>query len=127
LVSGSVGEKWRVGWAAGRRRERWQPPPVPPVRVDDPTALRGGDEQLLLLAADNDWAERLHQRAQQVMGESIELLERIVDDSLLGAIADGTFGITRRPADGGKGLDGVVAHADGYYNPATELLEEERA
>jgi beta-lysine 5,6-aminomutase alpha subunit len=69
----------------------------------------------------------IHQRAQQVMGESIELLERIVDDSLLGAIADGTFGITKRPADGGKGLDGVIAHADGYYNPATELLEEGRA
>jgi beta-lysine 5,6-aminomutase alpha subunit len=63
-------------------------------------------------------------RARQVLSESIELLERICDDGLLTAIAEGTFGVTRRPADGGKGLDGVVAHADGYYNPATELLEE---
>jgi hypothetical protein len=38
--------------------------------------------------------------------------------------ASGTFGITKRPADGGKGLDGVVAHADGYLNPAVDLLEE---
>ena len=65
----------------------------------------------------------IHQRAQQVLAESIELLERIVDDGLLGAIADGTFGITKRPADGGKGLEGVVAQGDGYYNPATEILE----
>jgi beta-lysine 5,6-aminomutase alpha subunit len=65
----------------------------------------------------------IQQRARQVLAESIELLERICDDGLLGAIADGTFGVTRRPADGGRGLDGVVAHADGYYNPATEILE----
>jgi beta-lysine 5,6-aminomutase alpha subunit len=42
---------------------------------------------------------------------------------MLNAIADGTFGVTKRPADGGKGLDGVIPHADGYVNPATELLE----
>ncbi len=63
-------------------------------------------------------------RARQVLAESVELLERICDDTLLQAIADGTFGITRRPPDGGKGLAGVVPHAAGYYNPATALLEE---
>jgi beta-lysine 5,6-aminomutase alpha subunit len=63
-------------------------------------------------------------RARQVLSEAVELLGRIADDGLLPAIAEGTFGITKRPADGGKGLDGVVAHADGYWNPAVELLEE---
>jgi beta-lysine 5,6-aminomutase alpha subunit len=63
-------------------------------------------------------------RAREVLGESVDLLERIVDDGLLNAIADGTFGVTKRPADGGRGLDGVVAHAPGYYNPATAILEE---
>jgi beta-lysine 5,6-aminomutase alpha subunit len=58
-----------------------------------------------------------------VLAESVELLERIADDGLFTAIANGTFGVTRRPADGGRGADGVVAHADGYFNPATELLE----
>ncbi|MDQ1695736.1 MAG: beta-lysine 5,6-aminomutase alpha subunit [Frankiaceae bacterium] len=62
-------------------------------------------------------------RARQVLGESVELLERIAADGLFEAIADGTFGITRRPSDGGRGLDGVVARADGYLNPASELLE----
>ena len=31
--------------------------------------------------------------------------------------------VTRRPPDRGRGADGVVAHADGYWNPATEVLE----
>ncbi|HEY9474801.1 MAG TPA: lysine 5,6-aminomutase subunit alpha, partial [Mycobacteriales bacterium] len=64
------------------------------------------------------------QRARQVLNEAVELLDTIRSDGLLTAIAEGTFGITRRPVDGGKGLDGVVEHADGYYNPAVELLEE---
>ena len=63
------------------------------------------------------------QRAKQVLSEAIDLLGRIDDDGLLNAIADGTFGITKRPADRGKGLDGVAQQADGYYNPATEILE----
>ncbi len=67
-------------------------------------------------------------RARQVLAESIELLERIVGDGgrtpLLTAIADGTFGLMKRPADAGKGLDGVVQHAPGYLNPAVDLLEE---
>jgi beta-lysine 5,6-aminomutase alpha subunit len=65
-------------------------------------------------------------RAGQVLAETLELLETLADQGLLAAIAEGTFGITRRPADGGKGLEGVVAHADGYYNPAVEILEEGR-
>ncbi|WP_433274238.1 lysine 5,6-aminomutase subunit alpha [Actinosynnema sp. CS-041913] len=62
-------------------------------------------------------------RAHQVLGEAVDLLARIVDDGLLDAIADGTFGLMKRPADGGKGADGVVEKADGYRNPAAELLE----
>ena len=51
----------------------------------------------------------IQQRAHAVLGEAVDLLERIVDDTLLNAIADGTFGIMKRPADRGKGLDGVAA------------------
>ncbi|WP_122817547.1 lysine 5,6-aminomutase subunit alpha [Nocardioides pantholopis] len=67
-------------------------------------------------------------RARQVLGESIDLLERILahEHGLLDAIADGTFGLMRRPADGGRGLDGVARKAEAYYNPAAELLQEER-
>jgi beta-lysine 5,6-aminomutase alpha subunit len=63
-------------------------------------------------------------RARQVLGEAVDLLEKIVDDTLLTAIADGTFGLMRRPADAGKGLDGVARRAEDYLNPAIDLLEE---
>src|SRR5262249_9847710 len=62
-------------------------------------------------------------RAHQVLGEPGRLLDEIVDDTLLKAIGDGTFGIMKRPATGGKGLDGVAKHEPGYFNPATEILE----
>ncbi|WP_110183449.1 lysine 5,6-aminomutase subunit alpha [Nocardioides solisilvae] len=65
----------------------------------------------------------IHRRAREVLGESVGLLERIVDEGLLAAIADGTFGLMKRPADRGRGLDGVAEKAEGYVNPATELLE----
>jgi len=69
-------------------------------------------------------------RARQVLSEAVDLLEKIVGDKgqpgsvpLLQAIGDGTFGLMKRPADKGKGLDGVVRCAPGYDNPATTLLE----
>jgi beta-lysine 5,6-aminomutase alpha subunit len=68
----------------------------------------------------------IHQRAEQVLRESIELLEQIADHEggLLDAIADGTFGLMKRPPDAGRGLDGVARKAPDYYNPASEILEE---
>ncbi|WP_238011019.1 lysine 5,6-aminomutase subunit alpha [Dactylosporangium sp. AC04546] len=62
-------------------------------------------------------------RAATVLAEAVELLGKIRDEGLLEAIADGTFGIMRRPADRGKGLDGVARREPGYYNPAQDLLE----
>jgi beta-lysine 5,6-aminomutase alpha subunit len=64
------------------------------------------------------------QRANQVLAESIDLLEKILDHEkgLLDAIADGTFGLMRRPADGGRGLDGVARKSGEYFNPANALL-----
>jgi beta-lysine 5,6-aminomutase alpha subunit len=72
------------------------------------------------------------QRARQVLAEAVDLLEQILAHpgdrtykaGLLEAIGDGTFGLMKRPADGGRGLDGVARKADGYYNPASELLEK---
>jgi beta-lysine 5,6-aminomutase alpha subunit len=62
-------------------------------------------------------------RAREVLADSVGLLRRICDEGLLTAIADGTFGVTRRPPDGGRGLDGVIERAEGYFNPATEILD----
>jgi beta-lysine 5,6-aminomutase alpha subunit len=79
----------------------------------------------------------IQQRAHRVLDDAVKLLEEIVDGAhgadphapggpLLNAIADGTFGIMKRPADRGKGLDGVARHEPAYYNPATEILEADR-
>jgi beta-lysine 5,6-aminomutase alpha subunit len=70
----------------------------------------------------------IDRRADTVLREAVDLLGRIADHpgGVLAAIADGTFGITKRPPDKGKGLDGVVRLADGAYNPALELLEGSR-
>ncbi|HET7015970.1 MAG TPA: lysine 5,6-aminomutase subunit alpha [Streptosporangiaceae bacterium] len=65
----------------------------------------------------------IDRRAHQVLDEAVALLRKICSDGLLNAIADGTFGITKRPADGGRGLDGVIVKADGYFNPAGEILD----
>ena len=62
-------------------------------------------------------------RAREVLGEANGLLRRICGEGLLNAIADGTFGVTRRPPDGGRGLDGVLTKAPEYFNPATEILD----
>jgi len=69
----------------------------------------------------------IEQRANQVLAETIELLEQIAAEPgkapLLEAIADGTFGLMKRPADGGRGLDGVFRKADGFFNPAMDELD----
>ncbi|QCX27560.1 lysine 5,6-aminomutase subunit alpha [Nocardioides jishulii] len=64
-------------------------------------------------------------RAGVVLDEAVALLERINghDDGLLDAIADGTFGLMRRPADRGRGLEGVAAKSEDYLNPAQNLLD----
>jgi len=72
----------------------------------------------------------IEKRAHRVLDESIRLLDDIAHDTdatglppLLSAIADGTFGLMKRPADSGRGLDGVARKARDYYNPASEILE----
>jgi beta-lysine 5,6-aminomutase alpha subunit len=65
----------------------------------------------------------IQQRASAVLGEAVDLLARIADEGLLPAIADGTFGIMKRPADGGKGLSGVYERGPDYYNPAVAALD----
>nr|WP_218906160.1 lysine 5,6-aminomutase subunit alpha [Micromonospora jinlongensis] len=69
----------------------------------------------------------IRRRANQVLGEALDLLERIGEQTLLTAIAEGTFGIMKRPADRGKGLAGVAAHEADYCNPATDILEGDAA
>ncbi len=94
-----------------------------------------------VLNAAGDLAEDFHpprdgfiqNRSREVLGETITLLSDIHNDGassdaargvpLLEAIAKGTFGLMKRPADKGKGSEGVAVKAPGFFNPAIDLLE----
>jgi beta-lysine 5,6-aminomutase alpha subunit len=98
----------------------------PPFRVDRDLALaniryvRAAAGRLgMSFAPDSFVVERAH----QVLDDAVSLLRRISTEGLLNAIADGTFGVARRPPGGGHGLGGVVTRADGYFNPVAELLD----
>ncbi|WP_432824292.1 lysine 5,6-aminomutase subunit alpha TIM-barrel domain-containing protein [Dactylosporangium sp. CA-092794] len=64
----------------------------------------------------------IRDRAAAVLREAVELLERISREGLLAAIADGTFGIMKRPPDRGKGGEGVAKREPDYWNPTENLL-----
>jgi beta-lysine 5,6-aminomutase alpha subunit len=107
---------------------------VTPWLSDRDLALR--NVRYVLEAAGNlheDFAPQpggfIDRRAHAVLTDAVQLLERIADhpQGLIQAIADGTFGITKRSPDGGKGLDGVVVKAADHHDPATELLERVHA
>mgnify|MGYP001017605345 FL=1 len=60
---------------------------------------------------------RLEQRADQVLGQALELLTHVAKVGLMAAIEQGLFADVKRSRVGGKGLAGVVKKAPDYYNP----------
>jgi beta-lysine 5,6-aminomutase alpha subunit len=65
-------------------------------------------------------------RAQDVLADSRELLERIAQTGLFQAIEDATFGDVSRKLDEGRGIEGIVATDADYFNPVVELMRGER-
>ncbi|MFT3858183.1 MAG: lysine 5,6-aminomutase subunit alpha [Aquabacterium sp.] len=65
---------------------------------------------------------RIEQRAQQVLHETLQLLQHIQHTGLPAAIATGTFADIPRTPTGGKGLDGVIDKAEDYFNPFPALM-----
>ncbi|MFP5502897.1 MAG: lysine 5,6-aminomutase subunit alpha TIM-barrel domain-containing protein [Candidatus Sericytochromatia bacterium] len=63
-------------------------------------------------------------RAQTVLKEAVGQLEHIASVGLVSAIGEGCFGDVKRFPDGGKGLDGVFAKGEGYFNPFWTALEQ---
>jgi beta-lysine 5,6-aminomutase alpha subunit len=70
---------------------------------------------------------RIKARADEVLREAIELLERTADVGMFRAIEQAEFAETSRSPDGGHGLDGVVERADEYFNPFLEMWQDGRA
>jgi len=64
-------------------------------------------------------------RAKDVLTEATKLLKEIEKKGLFKALSEGIFAGIKRPFDGGKGLEGVVAKERNYYNPFIELMKKE--
>ncbi len=62
-------------------------------------------------------------RAREVFGRAVKLLEECKADGMVAAIGRGRFGDVKRLETGGKGLDGVLEKSKDYFNPFLELLE----
>ena len=65
---------------------------------------------------------QIEQRAQQVLAAAEATLAEVERIGLPAAIARGSFADIARQADGGKGLDGVLAKAGDYHNPFPALM-----
>ncbi|MCR5115793.1 MAG: lysine 5,6-aminomutase subunit alpha [Bacteroidales bacterium] len=63
------------------------------------------------------------ERAKTVLNNTIELLKQIVDDGLFTALEKGIFGDVKRSKTGGKGLAGVTAKGENYFNPFIERMK----
>jgi beta-lysine 5,6-aminomutase alpha subunit len=61
-------------------------------------------------------------RAQEVLAGAHDLLERIAEIGLFSALGEGVFGDVPRQIDEGRGTEGIVEVAEGYLNPASELM-----
>lgn len=68
----------------------------------------------------------IQKRAQQVVNDAYKLLNDIEKEGLFNALEKGMFADTKRSKTGGKGLTGVVAKADNYFNPFIELMKGEK-
>jgi beta-lysine 5,6-aminomutase alpha subunit len=68
---------------------------------------------------------RIQKRAERVLNETADMLEKVAEKGLMKAIAEGMFADISRPLDGGKGADGVVKKSEDYFNPFMEKFREE--
>lgn len=59
----------------------------------------------------------IQKRAGEVLATALEMLKKIEKTGLVKAIERGYFADIKRPANGGKGADGVVERSKEYMNP----------
>jgi beta-lysine 5,6-aminomutase alpha subunit len=64
-------------------------------------------------------------RAHEVVDETLAFLREVAETGLFNAIEQGKFADVKRPRHGGKGLEGVKAKAQDYWNPVEERLTAE--
>ncbi|MCL2412609.1 MAG: lysine 5,6-aminomutase subunit alpha [Bacteroidales bacterium] len=66
----------------------------------------------------------IQQRAQKVLDDALELLQKIESEGLFSALEKGFFGNVKRPKTGGKGLAGVSQKNENYVNPFVGLMKK---
>lgn len=64
----------------------------------------------------------IEERAKYLQQKAFELLKTVEEKGLFKAIEEGLFADTKRPFDGGKGLEGVFLKSDKYFNSVEEIL-----
>ena len=67
----------------------------------------------------------INRRANQVLKEATEFLERVEKEGLFRALEKGEFADIKRSENGGKGLNGVFRKDLEYYNPFLEKMKKE--
>lgn len=77
--------------------------------------------QSLCLAPDSF----VNQRANEVLKQAVDFLERVAEEGLFSAMAKGEFAEIKRPENGGKGMDGVFLCDKDYYNPFMQQMKQE--
>lgn len=83
-------------------------------------AVKDLDDNLCL--APNSFVNR---RANEVLQEAVEFLQRVEKQGLFKAMENGEFADIKRPENGGKGLDGVFRKDENYFNPFLDKMKEE--
>ncbi len=66
----------------------------------------------------------IQQRAQNVLQDATELLEKIAKEGLFTALEKGIFADIKRSKAGGKGLDGVAEKGANYSNPFIRMMNK---
>lgn len=65
----------------------------------------------------------IQKRAQKVVDDACHTLSEIEKDGLFDALEKGKFADVKRPKNGGKGLAGVTAKTENYFNPFISLMK----
>ena len=67
----------------------------------------------------------INRRANEVLAQATEFLEKVAREGLFSAMAKGEFAEIKRSENGGKGLEGVIMKDKDYYNPFMESMKQE--
>lgn len=67
----------------------------------------------------------INKRANTVLDQATEFLQRVAEQGLFNAMRDGEFADIKRPEERGKGLEGVFQKDESYLNPFMEKMKED--